>query len=156
MTLMNPTPSVEWMPLDGLAADWAAFASCSTREHAFAAARLAFTALEEETAARRLEEEAQGEARSMGQGLLSCAFERLQASARSWLLACERLDQYARLDLPHEEEQREAAVRELAAESYQHLLSVACLSVRLVQELHTVLDTPVRVLLGHVPAQEVS
>jgi hypothetical protein len=94
-----------------------------------------------------LEEEAQDDACSLVQETLSSAFEQLQASALSWLAACERLDEYTRIDLLEEEEQRERDVLRLLADSYEHLLFVACLSVRLVRQIHAALDEPMRTVL---------
>lgn len=156
MALTNPIPVVEWMPLDGLVQQWAAFVSCSTREYAFTAARFAFGALEEETAARSMEGGTQQTPwpETPPQSALVVALDHLTHAASSWLSACEWLEQYRTTDLPSEEEQSDYVVLELLADSYQHLLSVACLSVRLIQHLHTLLDAPVRVLIGHLDGSE--
>ena len=144
-------PSVEWMPLDDLASQWAAFASHSTQRCAFATASLAFTALEHETAARRVYHEAQQEARpaSMQDGLLA-SLTHLTGAASSWLSTLACLEEYYRVVFPAEEEQDAQAVRSLQAVSYSQLLHVAGLSVRLVQEVQAVVDAPVRVLIGHL------
>lgn len=152
---VSPSPSVEWIPLDGLAQQWATFASQSTRPRAFAAASLAFTALKQETEARHLELRARRDPRpTTAQAALLLAFEPLQQAASSWLAAIEQVDEYSRYDLSHDEEQSEQAVHLLLIESYDHLLQVACLSVRLVQELHQVLDAPVREALVPRDGQE--
>lgn len=149
MTTTNPIPVVEWMPLDGLAQQWATFASHSTRPRAFAAVSRAFTALKQETEARHLEQRACRDLRpTTAQAALLLAFEPLQQAASSWLAAIEQGDEYARYDLSHDEEQSEQAVHLLLSESYDHLVQVACLSVRLIQELHLVLDAPVREALA--------
>lgn len=156
MTPTNSLPPVEWMPLDGLVQQWAAFVSCSTREYALTAARFAFGALEAETAARHMAGETPQTPwpELSPHSALVVALDHLTHAASSWLSACDWLEQYRRMDLPSEEEQSDSAVCELLADSYQHLLSVACLSVRLVQHLHTLLDAPVRVLIGHLDASK--
>lgn len=88
------------------------------------------------------------------QAALLLAFEPLQQAASSWLAAIEQVDEYSRYDLSHDEEQDAQAVHLLLIESYDHLLQVACLSVRLVQELHQVLDAPVREALVPRDGQE--
>lgn len=159
MTLTNHLPSVEWMPLDGLAQQWAAFASHSTQQCAFATVSLAFTALEHETAARRISYDAPQEAwpASVQDGLLA-ALHHLTKAASSWLSALDRLEEYYRVVLPAEDEQDEQTIISLQAVTYAHLLHVAGLSVRLVQEVQAALDAPVRVLLGtlHVSDVEVT
>jgi len=148
MTQTNPVPVVEWMPLDGLAQQWATFASHSTQQWAFATASLAFTALEHETAARRVYAEAHTEAWPASvQDALMASLSHLTEAASSWLSALDRLEEYVRVVLPAEEEQDEQAVLQLLADSYHHLLYVACLSVRLVQ---TTLDPSLRVLIGQL------
>jgi len=156
-SLHASTPSAEWMPLDGLVQAWAAFASHSTQEWAFATASLALTALEQETAARRVYQEAHTETWPTSvQDALTVSLSHLNEAASSWLSALDRLEEYIRIVLPTEDEQDEQAVLQLLAASYSHLLYVACLSVRLVQEVHTCLDAPVRVLIGtlHTPERK--
>ncbi|MGB8346538.1 MAG: hypothetical protein WCD86_16755 [Ktedonobacteraceae bacterium] len=156
-SLHASTPAVEWMPLDGLIQSWAAFASQSTQEWAFATASLALTALEQETAARRVYHDAHREAWPTSvQDALTVSLGHLNEAASSWLSALDRLEEYRTIYLPAEEEREEQAVLHLLADSYSHLLHVACLSVRLVQEVHTSLNAPVRVLIGtlHPPERK--
>lgn len=157
MTLTNPTPSVEWMPLDGLIQSWAVFAHGTTHACALSALSSAFAALEQESVARRrygtLSDDRWPASVS---DALGHALTSLAQAATSWLTALDELDAYRRAGPPAEDDPDEQAVCALFAASYQHLLSVALLSVRLVQELGCSFDEAVRVLIGTlaVPDQE--
>jgi len=143
------------MPLDGLIQSWAAFARQTTNERAFAAASLAFTALQQETAARRLYALSHHEAWPTAvQDALTSALCQLTDAAASWLSACYRLEEYRTVDLPDEEEQSEQAILSVLAQSYQQLLRVAQLTVRLIQEVYPCLDVPLRVLVGTLPVSD--
>ncbi|MGB8347671.1 MAG: hypothetical protein WCD86_22500 [Ktedonobacteraceae bacterium] len=153
------TPTVEWMPLDGIVQAWADVARQTTNERAFAAASLAFTALEQETTARRLYALSHQEAWPAAvQDALTSALCQLTDAASSWLSACDRLGEYRTVYLPDEEEPSEQAVLSALAAGYRQLLHVAQLTVRLIQEISPCLDEPVRVLVGQmsVPEREVS
>lgn len=149
MTLTNPIPSVEWMPLDGLIQSWAIFAHGTTQEHGLILVRSAFDALSQESAARRLYFDHRTPTTEV---LPSLAF--LAEAASSWLTVLDSLHHYCQHTLPLEEEQSEQMVAELVAISYQHLLSVASLSVRLLHEYATSLAEPVRVLIGTLAVPE--
>ena len=146
-------PSVEWMPLDGLIQSWAAFAQETTNACALRALSAAFAALEQESMARRYALTVSDDRWPASvPDAVSAALSRLAQAATSWLAALDELDTYRRAGPPAEEAFDEQAVLALFAESYQQLLSVACLSVRLVQEMGRAFDAPLRLVIGTLPA----
>lgn len=159
MTLTNPTPTVEWMPLDGLIQAWAAFAHGTTHACALSALSSAFAALEQESLARRRYGSVYDDRWPASvSDALGHTLAPLAQAATSWLTALGELDAYRRAGPPAEDDPDEQTVCALFAASYQHMLSVSLLSVRLVEELGRSFDEAVRELIGTLamPDQEVT
>lgn len=156
MTTTNPVPIVEWMPLDGLVQAWAAFAHETTNACALSALSSAFAALEQESIARRLYGTISSDHWPASvPDAMSTALTHLSQAATSWLVALDELDAYRRTGSPAEDLPDERAALALFADSYQQLLSVASLSVRLVQEMGHSFDASVRLVIGTLPIPEV-
>lgn len=151
MSLLSPMPAVEWVPLEGLVQTWATFAHGTNCDQGFVLVRTAFTALEQERAARREYVTMQEDADAVRTDALVSTLHLLTQAADSWLTTLDLLAQYRLLTLSTDEEQREAVVWAVQAQSYQQLLSVACLSVQLVREWAAGLDAPVLLLIGALP-----